>query len=165
MLYTGQIFVKTWLLLSLIGSQQMMQSTNQNNPIVSYTIEVPETVQAGEQFTISVVFNIQRGWYVYAPIAMNIDQGKIPTKVTFKLPEGFKKNGNLVLPDSNRFFDTYRGNDVIISQLFQVDKKIQPGKQIVKAIIVYQTCNDDICFPPVSKEIDVVIIVNKKNKN
>ncbi len=38
---------------------------------VSYSVQAPDTVCAGAQFKISVIFNIQEGWHVYAPLDFN----------------------------------------------------------------------------------------------
>ena len=157
MIYKIQILVACWLLLNILSSEVEAQSIS-GDP-VSYTIEAPESVKAGDYFTIITVFNIEPGWYIYAPIDMNTTRGKIVTKVSFKVTDGFKKTGVLELPDQSRFFDTYSGNNVRMSQKFQVEKSMLPNKQTIKANIIYQTCNDDICYPPVRKKIDIVITV------
>ena len=157
MLQKVQMLV-AYLLLSSTTSTGVLVQAISGDP-VSFTIEAPEAVQVGDQFTISAVFNIETGWYVYAPIDINISQGKIPTKVSFKVPDGLKIIGELELPDQNGYFDTYSGNHVRMSQSFQVEKGMLPGKQTIIANIIYQTCNDDICYPPVRKNIEIVITV------
>ena len=158
MLYKIQIVITCWFMVMGTMYSQVVARRISGDP-VSYTIKYPETAKAGEKFTITTVFNIESGWYVYAPIDMNTAMGKIPTKVSFKTLDGFKKLGGLELPDEDRFFDTYRGNDVRMSQKFQVEKNMLPGKYTLKANVLYQTCNEDICYPPVTKKIDIVITV------
>ncbi|AOW18155.1 hypothetical protein LPB03_12130 [Polaribacter vadi] len=157
MFYKAQIIVTVWLLL--ITTVSHVEDQTRFNTPVSYTIEAPEKVRLGERFVITVAFSIEPSWYLYAPIAINTDQGRIPTKVTFKIPNGLKIIGELELPDQNRFYDTYSGDDVRMSQEFQVEKNISSGKQTIKANIIYQTCNDEICYPPVRKTIDIIITV------
>lgn len=159
MFYKAQIVVVFILLLNTKGSQLVAQVGELVAPIdpVSYTIQAPESVKSGDVFTITTVFNVETGWYVYAPIAMNTAEGKIPTKVSFKIPDGIKKIGGLELPDKNEFFNTYRGSNIRMSQKFQVDKSVTPGKLMITARIVYQTCNDDICYPPVREKTDVAV--------
>ena len=158
MFYKTQTLFIIWL-MTFIGGARILAQSISSDP-VSYIIEAPEIVKVGDTFTISVVFNIQPNWYVYAPIDINTARGKIPTRVVFKTSESFKKIGLLKLPDSNRFFDKYRGKDVRMSQEFQVEKNTLPDKYSIKGNLVYQTCNDDICYPPVRKTIDIEIIVN-----
>ncbi|MDO5971216.1 protein-disulfide reductase DsbD family protein [Flavivirga aquimarina] len=157
MFYKTQAVIVFILLLNNVGTPMVAQSTS-GDP-VNYTVEAPETVKAGDEFVISTVFNIAPNWYVYAPIAMNTAQGKIPTKVSFKVPAGIKKMGTLQLPDQNVFFDTYRGQNIRMSQKFQVVKDLEAGKQTIVANIIYQTCNDETCYPPVRKKIDIAITV------
>ena len=90
MFYKKRIVVIFWIIVSVVGMKVLAQSAS-GDP-VSYTMEVPKVIKIGNQFTISAVFNIEPGWYVYAPIRMNTTRGKIATKVTFKVPEGIKKN-------------------------------------------------------------------------
>ncbi|MDD7885411.1 protein-disulfide reductase DsbD domain-containing protein [Flavivirga sp. 57AJ16] len=157
MFYKAQIIFTVCLLLNIM-SLKVVAQTGSSDP-VSYTIEAPETVKAGDKFTISVVFNIKPGWFLYAPIEKNTVLGKIPTEVTFKVPEDIKKLGEMELLDETLFFDTYRGDGISMFQKFQVDKSVFSGKYIIKANVVYQTCNEDICYPPVRKKIDLVIVV------
>ncbi|MGJ8734857.1 MAG: protein-disulfide reductase DsbD domain-containing protein [Cellulophaga sp.] len=159
MFHKAQIKVVFWMLIGTIGIQQVIAQVNVSGDPISYTVKAPENAKTGEEFTISTVFNIEPGWYIYAPIDMNIARGKIVSKVTFKVPEGIKKIGGLELPDKMVFFDTYKGNNVVMSQKFLVDENILSGKQIIQANVVYQSCNDDICYPPVRKKIDVALTI------
>ncbi|GAA3619544.1 protein-disulfide reductase DsbD domain-containing protein [Flavivirga jejuensis] len=157
MVYKVQVIVLYGLLLSITIIGALAQETSADP--VSYTMESPEIVEVGKPFSITTVFNIKPEWYVYAPIDMNISQGKIPTKVTFKVPEGIKKIEELKLPDPNSFFDMYHGNGIRMSQRFLVEKNRSQDLRVIKANIVYQACNDYICYPPVSKEVNVVITI------
>ena len=157
MIYKTQANVVFLLMLIMTGSLTLAQ-TKLGKP-VSYIIEAPETVSVGERFTITAVFNIEPGWYVYAPIIMNTAQGKIPTKVSFKVPEDFKKIDELELPNQRKSLDIYRGNNIRMSQKFEVDKNALLGRQTIKANVVYQTCNNDICYPPIRKKMDIVITI------
>lgn len=146
------------VLLILCSFNNLLAQTNKS--LVSYSIEVPKQVIIGEQFTITVVFNIQPNWYVYAPVDFNIAQGKIPTKVTFRVPAKLKSIGSLELPDQ-KGGGIYKGNGIRMSQKFEVEKSMEAGKYIIKTNIIYQTCNDDICYPPIRESVDIEINVTK----
>ncbi|AXP80861.1 Disulfide bond corrector protein DsbC [Mariniflexile rhizosphaerae] len=157
MIYKALMIMTCWVMVGTTGPLVMAQSTS-GDP-VSYTIDSPETVKAGEAFSITTTFSTQPGWYIYAPIDMNTAQGKIATNVSFEVPAGLKEIGGLELPNKPGFLDTYWGNDIRMSQKFQTCENVKPGKQTIKVNIIYQTCNDYICYPPVRKKIDVVVTV------
>ncbi|MBN4082924.1 hypothetical protein JYT50_00905 [bacterium AH-315-A23] len=148
---------KIIICVMLLGGIPFVSAQEEGAALVSYIYNAPEKINAGEQFEISVVFDIQPGWYVYAPVVYNANQGKIVTKVTFKLPNGIKFLGSLELPEGG--YGTYSGTGVTMTQKFQVVKEVTKGKHIIVANIVYQTCNDYICYPPVREKEDIVITV------
>jgi thiol:disulfide interchange protein len=139
--------------ISLVKAQEAIEEP------VSFQIEVPKTVEKGKNFTVSVVFNIQSGLYVYAPLDINRFQGKIPTKVTFELHDTLKKVGNLELPDLSKGYLTYEGKGVRMTQKFKVPNEMESGKQTIKATIVYQACNEMFCYPPVENKIIIEVEV------
>ena len=159
MFYKAEIIVVVWL-LSILALLKIDAQTVSNSP-VSYSVRAPEEIKVGDMFTVDIIFSIRQGWYVYAPIEMNSTLGKIPTEATFKTPECIVLVGALILPDENEFFDRYWGNDIKMSQKFRVEKCLASSKQTIMANIVYQTCNDDICYPPVRNEINIVITVKE----
>ena len=124
---------------------------------INYVIEAPEIIKSGDQFTITTVFNIKSGWYIYAPISTNVERGKIVTNVSFKIPSGIRKIGELDLP--NEFLDTYKGENIRMTQKFEVEKNINSGKYMFEANIVYQTCSDLMCYPPVWKKVNIVAAI------
>lgn len=126
-----------------------------NKGPVRYSLEVPQQVKRGEQFIITAVFSVQPNWYIYAPIEFNTAQGKIVTKVSFRVPEKLKTIGPLELPKGA--FGVFKGNNIRMSQKFEVEKNIVAGKYLIKANIIYQTCNDEICFPPIRETVDLEI--------
>jgi hypothetical protein len=125
--------------------------------LVSYSFKAPTTVTKGEVFEINTIFNIQPGWYVYAPLSFNINQGKIVTKVTFRLPDGVEFVGSMVLPEGQT---TYTGNNVTLTQKFKIIKAFPDGKVVIPANVVYQTCNEYICYPPVKESKLITIKIN-----
>ncbi|MBN4082919.1 hypothetical protein JYT50_00880 [bacterium AH-315-A23] len=150
-------YSKIIICVILLGGIPFVSAQEKGTALVTYTYNAPETVRVSEPFEISVVFDIQPGWYVYAPVVYNINQGKIATKVTFKLPYGIKFLGSLESPEEG--FGTYSGTGLTMTQKFQVGKEILKGKIVIVANIVYQTCNEYICYPPVREKINIIIDV------
>lgn len=125
--------------------------------LVTYSFKTPNTVTKGEIFEINTIFNIQQGWYVYAPLSFNTNQGKIVTKVTFRLPDGVEFVGSMALPEGQT---TYTGNDVTMTQKFKIIKTFPDGKVVIPVNVVYQTCNEFICYPPVKEKKLITIQIN-----
>lgn len=145
------------IVLWVVVTNSFISAQEKDPTYVNYSCLVPENVKVGEQFEISVVFDIQPGWYVYAPIAFNSNQGKIVTKVSFSPPEGIMVLGGLKLPDGG--FGTYSGAGIAMTQKFKVAKESTKGKYTIIANILYQTCNDEICYPPVREKIAIPVNV------
>jgi hypothetical protein len=139
-----------------IGSSPRAQE-NTPEELVSYSFKAPDAVAIGEVFEIKAIFNIQPGWYVYAPLAFNANQGKIVTKVTFRLPDGVEFVGSMVLPE--RGGATYTGKEVTMTQKLKIMKDFPDGQVVIPANVVYQTCNDHICYPPVREKINIEITI------
>lgn len=125
--------------------------------LVSYSFKAPTTVTLGGTFEINAIFNIQPGWYVYAPLSFNINQGKIVTKVTFRLPDGVEFVGSMALPEGQT---TYKGNKVTMTQKFKISKAFPDGQVVIQANVVYQTCNEYICYPPVKEKKLITIQIS-----
>ncbi len=122
---------------------------------VSYSIQAPDKICAGEHFKITTIFDIREGWHVYALIDGNIGMGKSVTRVSFKLPEGIKTVGPLQLPKGA----IYTGKGIQMTQKFQLAKEVPKGKLNIIVKIVYQCCNEEMCYPPVRKKVNITIEV------
>lgn len=127
--------------------------------IVKYKVSPPSEVRVGSKFQIDVIFTVKPDWYIYAPNGLNAELGKIETKVVF-ISNGLPKTGVVKIPtpsikDGHK---VYEGDSIVMSQTFSATFK--PGRYEIKGKITYQTCNSDICLPPVTE--DIVAIVNVK---
>ncbi len=139
-----------------IGSSPRAQEHTPDE-LVSYGFKVPNAVRIGAVFEIKAIFNIQPGWYVYAPLTFNTNQGKIVTEVTFRLPDGVEFVGSMALPEGGGA--TYTGKDVTMTQRLKITKAFLDGQVVIPANVVYQTCNDYICYPPVREKTNIEISI------
>lgn len=139
-----------------IGSGPQAQE-HKPDELVSYSFAVPDTVTIGDVFEIKAIFDIQSGWYVYAPLTFNVNQGKIVTKVTFRLPDGVEFVGSMALPEGGG--TTYTGKDVTMTQRLKVVKASPDGQVVIPANVIYQTCSDYLCYPPVREKMDIEITI------
>lgn len=147
--------------LTTVFSYPSIAREDDDNP-VKYSYKFSDSIQSGKQFEIKVIIDIKEGWYIYAPTDINSAQGKVGTKVTFRLPAGIKTIGKIKLPgDNNEMLGIYSGNNVIMSQKFEITKTMKTGEYSIIANLTYQSCNDNICLPPVQKEIIIPIKIEK----
>ncbi len=143
--------------LTAVYSYPTLAREDDDNP-VKYRYKISDSIRLGKQFEISVIFKIKEGWYIYAPTDINSAQGKVGTKVTFKLPAGIKTVGKIKLPDNNNeLIGIYTGDNIIMSQKFEIANTMKTGEYSIIANLTYQSCNDNICFPPVVKEIIIPV--------
>ena len=98
-----------------------------------------------------------KGWHTYALLPK--DSPFIPTEVLLELPEGASIDYNEIWGSSTSVpFPGYEGFFVLEGKAtFSVNgdlKKAKPGA-IIKCGLSYQTCDENKCFPPNRKMIDV----------
>lgn len=129
--------------------------------IVQYTLQKPDEVQRGKDFQVGVLFSVQPEWYIYAPTGINAAQGMIETQVVLMLPPGLSRIGKMRLPETSfkNGHEIYEGKDIVMSQSIRAAQDMAPGTYEIKGRVTWQTCNSNICLPPVSKEITIMINV------
>jgi DsbC/DsbD-like thiol-disulfide interchange protein len=131
--------------------------------VVHYTIQQPAEVKRGSTFEISVLFTVKPNWYIYAPTGINEAQGMIETNVVFSLPRGIVREGKMKLPDPHykNGHQVYEGDSIMISQVLKIVPGLKPGPYEIEGKVTWQTCNSDMCLPPVTDAIRVCIQVKK----
>lgn len=144
----------------ILGSILSISATAQNmeEEIVKYQVKAPTRVKKNEVFTINTLFTIEPNWYIYAPDGLNAAQGKIETKVVFNtkefIKEGKMKLSDPTIKDNHR---VYEGDSIVMVQAFNA--AVKSGRYEIRGKVIYQTCNSEICLPPVTEEIIVIINV------
>lgn len=146
-------------LIFVFGSSPVAGDPQHADGPISYTVRAPDTVQRGKRFEVSVRFDIQEPWYIYAPTGKNAAQGMIESKVRFRLPEGITEAEALQLPRSRSkgSYEVYEGMGVTMSQALLASEGAQPGPHEIKVGIRYQVCKSEICLPPVIAEVGAAI--------
>lgn len=126
---------------------------------VTYQVNTPKKAKQNKEFQISVDFQTHADWYIYAPTGSNESQGMIETKITFELPEGVSLVGelNIPAPKPKGMYQIYDGKKIRFSQQFKASQK---GEKQIKVIVLYQTCNKDMCLPPKRTEHIQKITIN-----
>jgi DsbC/DsbD-like thiol-disulfide interchange protein len=131
--------------------------------IVRYSIQRPDEVRQGEKFAVGVLFMVKPGWYIYAPTGANASQGMIETSVRFSLPRGIVRAGKMKVPDPHfkNGHEVYEGDSIMVSQALKIAPGLTPGQYEIKGQVTWQTCNSDLCLPPITAEVVILIDVKK----
>ena len=105
---------------------------------------------SGEQI-IYVKLKIHPGYHIYAHSSS--DSPFTPTSVTFVLPEGYEKAGDLNVP-AGMFYSqdgtTIYDGTIVFSQAVKGN-----SNEAIRCKVAYQSCDKNICFPPTEKEVIV----------
>lgn len=148
----------------VIVENKIQKSSNSDGP-VSYTVKSQGAVSYGQSSEVEVTLKIMDGWYGYTDNEANRSLGMIPTTVRFEFPDGFVTEGELITPEPTQkgTYQIYKGSALRFAQKFKNTglksngKFLQIGSYPVKVTIRYQTCNDELCLPPVTETVEIMI--------
>jgi len=108
-------------------------------------------------YKLNIDAKIQSGWYVYAQ-ELESDMGPVPTSLEF---EGVETTGK-AKESGNRKEGLDKAFDMnVVKYLdnvtFTQEVKVPEGTSQVKCTVNFMTCNGEICLPPKSVEVLVVL--------
>jgi hypothetical protein len=123
-----------------------------------------EPVARGSSFQLAVVLKIRPGFHINArkPSADYL----IPTDLRANLPAGFKSAGEISYPKGElRTFaftktplNVYE-DKVILRVPLSAQSDAPLGAQHVPLKLRYQACNNEVCLPPVTLDVDAPVTV------
>lgn len=142
-----------------VQSVEKNSGTN-NEPTMDDPVAVSAKLVYGDSKNTAQLFinaKILKGWHTYAMVPQ--DSPFIITKVIFELPEGASLiddwEASAALP--------FAGNEGVFvfeeKASFSINvnmEKVKPGT-IIKCGLSYQTCDENKCFPPTEKMIELPI--------
>lgn len=115
--------------------------TNDNNPVaVAASLE---TLQSGEK-AVYIKIKVHPGYHIYNYVAFS--DPFIATKIEVEVPDGYSKVGELQMPSSkyyNQSGTTIWDGTIVFTQIITGS-----GPGTVECKINYQSCANDVCFPP-----------------
>ncbi len=120
-------------------------------------------VQRGRSVSASLVLDIPRGYHVNAHDPLS--RFALPTKLEVEAPNRIRI-GPISYPraivrrltfseDRLRVYE----NRVVIRFNLAIPPNQQTGKSEIKTRLSYQSCSDEVCFPPQKSEISVLLNV------
>ena len=121
------------------------------------------SVHRGRWVQASLVLDIPPGYHVNAHDP--VSRFALPTKIEVEAPSGVKI-GPVFYPRAivRRFtfsedrLGVYESRAVIRFSII-VPSNQPPGKSEIKTRLSYQSCSDEVCFPPMKREISVSFTV------
>lgn len=140
-----------------VKNRKTLKSEIDQGP-VSYAINSPGAIKVGQDYSIEVSLNIEEGWYAYVKNETNMGLGFIPTQIKITLPAGFVSVDTLQspVPSMKGGYEVYKGKQLRFVQKFKISdiKHLKNGDSYpIKINLIYQTCNEELCLPPVEEEI------------
>lgn len=146
--------VSTLFLLLLLPATLYAQSASDVN--VSGSI-APDKIKKGRVVRGSVVLDIPRGLHVQSN--KPLDKYLVPTKLDLETPSGMKV-GPVTYPRalmrnlkfSKTAVSVYEGRAVLRFSV-TVPANYNGSSGEIKGKLRFQACNDDSCFPPITREV------------
>ena len=129
-----------------------------------------EPVARGSNFQLAVVLKIRPGFHVNArkPSAEYL----IPTDLRATLPAGFKSTGEIAYPQGELKTFAFSKTPLNVYQdkiVLRVPLAAQPdaplGVQHIPLKLRYQACNNEVCLPPVTLDVDAQVTVAATSAN
>lgn len=133
------------------------------DPVEYQLISAPDSVKAGEVFTIEVEALIDENWHLYS-IHNHPDAGPYPTQLSVVSDDAMvagkiEETEAEIAYDPN--FDTELGWHTA-STVFKVPVAVQPslrGDKSIEIEVFYQVCDDKSCLPPKTKTVEASVFV------
>jgi hypothetical protein len=102
---------------------------------------------------IRAKFTMKAGWYLYADTKHNRENDYVVTTFEFEPCEGVSLAGDIATPEMFNPEGTakFEGEELVFEQVFKMGRAFYGVKdKKVGVKITYQTCNQDMCLPPVT---------------
>ncbi|MCU1235640.1 MAG: hypothetical protein JWP63_3607 [Candidatus Solibacter sp.] len=124
------------------------------------------SVKAGAPFSVKLAAKVQEGWHLYSlkPMA----EGPIATRIWIAAGQPFSLAGGIHAPDPQVMQDPTLGMEVELYEgeaVFTLPVKVNagtaPGSQNLIVSASYQSCNDKLCLPPKTVQVEMSVIVGK----
>ena len=123
-----------------------------------------EPLARGSNFQLAVVLKIRPGFHINArkPSAEYL----IPTDLRANLPAGFKSAGEIAYPPGELKTFAFSKTPLNVYQdkiILRLPLTAQPdaplGGQHIPLKLHYQACNNEVCLPPVTLDVDAQVTV------
>jgi len=153
MIVCKTLFPILLLLLSSVTVQAQLL-----DPVSFHISDSPETVEAGEIFSVSITATIDGEWHLYSA-KNDPDAGPYPTTFStidehlYLAGDISETEPNIVLdPNFNEMLG-WHANRATFTLPVAFDT-LRTGRQAIRFSVLYQVCDDRSCLPPKTKEVE-----------
>ena len=130
---------------------------------VTLSAEAESSARAGEVANILVTASMDAEWKVYA--LRDQGEGPIATRVVVT-GDAIESAGMVLEPETEPKYDdgfltntrTHQGG-VTFTAPIRIKDDLSPGTYDLKVGVLYQVCNESLCYPPKEEFLDISIIV------
>ncbi len=161
-----KILLRT-LIFSLVGCSFVIGSGMHAAPAPEPNIDVKgyfanDKAQRGRTIRAAIVIEIPSGYHVNSNRPLN--KYSIPTSLKIEAPRGVIV-GPVIYPRAivrrlkavnNEPLAVYEGRAILHFNV-TVPANYQGSETVLKAHVRYQSCNDEVCFPPKNHDVDMGI--------
>jgi hypothetical protein len=162
---TVAIVIASFLLIILAALPSAHPQIPSGREVVAPSAYVSlEPVARGSSFHLAVVLKIRPGFHINArkPSAEYL----IPTDLRANLPAGFKSNGEISYPQGELRTFAFSKTPLNVYEdkvVLRVPLAAQPdaplGAQHIPLKLRYQACNNEVCLPPVTLDVDAPVTI------
>lgn len=133
-------------------------------PKINTRLVLPQKVLRGRAVNASLIIDIPSGYHVNAHDPLS--RFALPTKIDVEPPRGIKV-GSITYPKaivrkfsfSGDRLGVYENRAVIRFSLI-VPPSQPPRNAEIKAWLNYQSCSNEVCFPPAKREVTLSFVVS-----
>ena len=147
----------------LVGDRYAVQAQTTPPRIDTKLVLATEKVQHGGMMGAMLIVNIPSGYHVNAHEP--ISRFALPTKIEVQVPAGYKL-GVVSYPRAVirkfSFTDERLGvyeKHAVIKFSLRIPSNERQRTTTLKVVLSYQSCSDEVCFPPKKQEATVVFKV------
>lgn len=128
------------------------------DPVDYKIVESPDSVKAGDLFTVTVKAIIEDGWHLYS-VNNDPDAGPFPTSFSIK-SDGALIAGKVIENEAEIAFDPNFNTELgwhSRDAIFEIPIAFHPSQQGDRNLVLevlYQACDDISCLPPKTKQVN-----------
>jgi cytochrome c biogenesis DsbD-like protein len=117
----------------------------------------PSTVAPGETLTIFIKARVAEGHWIYA--LENSGSETIPTGIEASVPSALKAEGPWRSPAPKTQADESRtlAGELLFARPYLIESRTQPQKHKLRFKLKFQVCNELVCWPPESVDIETEV--------
>ncbi len=156
---TRTVVVPLCLLVAGLGLSGISTSAQFRQPTAELTPTVEQqAIQPGQ--TVTLVLRVELPENIHVQSDEPRDPFVIPTLLTFTLPEGVTVK-EITYPESTDFLLAgweeplaVFGHEFTIEVQLALDADVSPGEMVVPGSLLYQACDDKVCFAPATAAVE-----------